>query len=75
MTGLVLWLRSLAFNVGWYRLRAIIAIAGAPILLMPRRAVVAWAKAVDYCRPVVAARHLRTWVIACAGWRTCQPGR
>jgi 1-acyl-sn-glycerol-3-phosphate acyltransferase len=44
MTGFVLWLRSLAFNVGWYAASAIIAIAGAPILLMPRRAVVAWAK-------------------------------
>src|SRR5260370_30535581 len=44
MTGLVLWLRSLDFNVGWYAASAIIAIAGVPILLMPRRAVVAWAK-------------------------------
>src|SRR5216684_2866866 len=44
MTGLVLWLRSLAFNVGWYAASAILAIAGVPILLMPRRAVVAWAK-------------------------------
>src|SRR5258708_1802665 len=44
MTGLALWLRSLAFNVGWYAASAIIAIAGAPILLMPRRAVVAWAR-------------------------------
>ena len=44
MTGLVLWLRSLAFNVGWYAVSAILAIVGAPILLMPRRAVVAWAR-------------------------------
>src|SRR6266404_5635065 len=44
MTGFALWLRSLAFNVGWYVASAIIAIAGAPILLMPRRAVVAWAR-------------------------------
>src|SRR5215475_7658783 len=44
MTGLVLWLRSLAINVGWYAASAILAIAGAPILLMPRRAVVAWAR-------------------------------
>ena len=44
MTGLVLWLRSLAFNVGWYAASAILAIAGAPILPMPRRAVVAWAR-------------------------------
>jgi 1-acyl-sn-glycerol-3-phosphate acyltransferase len=44
MTGLVLWLRSLAFNVGWYAASAILAVAGAPILLMPRRAVVAWAR-------------------------------
>jgi len=44
MTGLALWLRSLAFNAGWYLASAVIAIAGAPILLMPRRAVVAWAR-------------------------------
>src|SRR5437868_447673 len=45
MTGLVLWLRSLAFNVGWYAASAIIALAGAPLLLAPRRVVVAWARA------------------------------
>jgi 1-acyl-sn-glycerol-3-phosphate acyltransferase len=44
MTGLVLWLRSLGFNVGWYAASAIIALVGSPILLLPRRAVVAWAK-------------------------------
>ncbi len=44
MTGLVLWLRSLAFNVGWYVASTIIAIVGSPVLLMPRRAVVAWAR-------------------------------
>src|SRR4029077_17948771 len=44
MTGFVLWLRSFAFNVGWYAASAIIAIVGAPILLMPRRAVVAGAR-------------------------------
>src|SRR5260370_6344105 len=44
MTGLVVWLRSLAFNVGWYAAAAIIAIVGSPILLLPRRAVVGWAK-------------------------------
>ncbi|CAN5921011.1 lysophospholipid acyltransferase family protein [soil metagenome] len=38
-----LWLRSLAFNVGWYVGTTIIAVVGLPILLMPRRAVVAWA--------------------------------
>lgn len=37
-----LWLRSLAFNVGWYLGTAIIAIVGSPILLMPRRSVVVW---------------------------------
>ena len=36
-----LWLRSLFFNVGWYAGSAVIAILGAPILLLPRRAVVA----------------------------------
>jgi len=44
MTGLVLWLHSLAFNAGWYAASTIIAIAGAPVLLMPRRAVLAWAR-------------------------------
>jgi 1-acyl-sn-glycerol-3-phosphate acyltransferase len=44
MTSLTLWLRSLCFNVGWYAGTAAIAILGTPILLLPRRAVVAWAK-------------------------------
>ena len=39
-----LWLRSFLFNVGWYAGSAVIALAGVPILLMPRRAVVAWAR-------------------------------
>ena len=48
MTGL--WLRSLLFNVGWYVGTAVIAIVGMPILLMPRRAVVAWADLwIDFC--------------------------
>jgi 1-acyl-sn-glycerol-3-phosphate acyltransferase len=38
------WLRSLAFNVGWYLGTAVIAIAGVPLLLAPRRWVVAWAR-------------------------------
>ena len=44
MTGFSLWLRSLCFNVGWYAGTVTIALAGSPILLLPRRAVVAWAK-------------------------------
>jgi 1-acyl-sn-glycerol-3-phosphate acyltransferase len=40
-----LWLRSLAFNVGWYLGSVLFALAGAPLLLAPRRAVVAWAQA------------------------------
>lgn len=45
-----LWLRSLAFNVGWYAGTTIIALAGLPILLLPRRAVVAWADFwIDFC--------------------------
>lgn len=40
----VLWLRSLAFNVGWYLGSIAIAIVGAPLLLAPRRWVVAWAR-------------------------------
>ncbi|MBS0548715.1 MAG: 1-acyl-sn-glycerol-3-phosphate acyltransferase [Proteobacteria bacterium] len=43
MTGLSLWLRSLCFNAGWYAGSVVLAILGSPILLMPRRAVVAWA--------------------------------
>lgn len=44
MTAPLLWLRSLFFNVGWYAGSAVIAILGAPILLLPRRAVVAWSR-------------------------------
>jgi 1-acyl-sn-glycerol-3-phosphate acyltransferase len=45
-----LWLRSFFFNVGWYVGTAVIAIVGLPILLMPRRAVIAWADAwIDFC--------------------------
>src|SRR5690242_19475845 len=40
----LLWLRSLAFNVGWYLGTAAIAIVGLPLLLAPRRWVVAWAR-------------------------------
>ena len=43
MTGLSLWLRSLCFNAGWYAGSVVIALVGSPILLLPRRAVVAWA--------------------------------
>jgi 1-acyl-sn-glycerol-3-phosphate acyltransferase len=43
-------LRSFLFNVGWYVGTTIIAIAGSPILLMPRRFVVAWSLVwVDFC--------------------------
>src|SRR5262245_40485211 len=43
-------LRSLLFNVGWYVGTATIAIVGMPILLLPRRAVVAWADFwIDFC--------------------------
>ena len=45
-----LWLRSLAFNVGWYLGTAVIAIVGSPIVLMPRRSVVAWSLFwIDFC--------------------------
>jgi 1-acyl-sn-glycerol-3-phosphate acyltransferase len=43
MTGFALWLRSLCFNAGWYAGSVVIALVGSPILLMPRRAVLAWA--------------------------------
>jgi 1-acyl-sn-glycerol-3-phosphate acyltransferase len=48
-----LWLRSLLFNVGWYAGTAAIAIVGVPILLLSRRAVVAWS-------------HF--WIGFCLGW-------
>ena len=45
-----LWLRSLAFNVGWYVGSTILAIVGSPILLMSRRCVVAWSLFwIDFC--------------------------
>jgi 1-acyl-sn-glycerol-3-phosphate acyltransferase len=44
MTGSSLWLRSLCFNVGWYAGTTLIALVGAPILLLPRRMVVRWAQ-------------------------------
>jgi 1-acyl-sn-glycerol-3-phosphate acyltransferase len=44
MTSPGSWLRSFAFNVGWYLGTAAIAIVGLPLLLAPRRWVVAWAK-------------------------------
>jgi 1-acyl-sn-glycerol-3-phosphate acyltransferase len=43
-------LRSLFFNVGWYVGTTTLAIAGSPILLMPRRFVVAWSLVwIDFC--------------------------
>lgn len=43
-------LRSFLFNVGWYVGTTILAIAGSPILLMPRRFVVAWSLVwIDFC--------------------------
>jgi len=43
-------LRSFFFNVGWYAGTTILAIAGSPILLMPRRFVVAWSLIwIDFC--------------------------
>ena len=45
-----LGLRSFLFNVGWYLGTTIIAIVGSPILLMPRRFVVAWSLFwIDFC--------------------------
>jgi 1-acyl-sn-glycerol-3-phosphate acyltransferase len=45
MRNFGLWLRSLAFNLGWYLGSVLFALAGAPLLLAPRQAVVAWARA------------------------------
>lgn len=43
-------LRSFLFNVGWYAGTTILAIAGSPILLMPRRFVVGWSLVwIDFC--------------------------
>jgi 1-acyl-sn-glycerol-3-phosphate acyltransferase len=45
-----LGLRSFLFNVGWYAGTTIIAIVGSPILLLPRRFVVAWSLFwIDFC--------------------------
>jgi 1-acyl-sn-glycerol-3-phosphate acyltransferase len=44
MASPALWLRSFAFNVGWYLGSAVIAIVGMPLLLAPRRWVVGWAR-------------------------------
>lgn len=45
-----LGLRSFLFNIGWYIGTTIIAIVGAPILLLPRRYVVAWSLFwIDFC--------------------------
>lgn len=48
-----LWLRSLFFNVGWYVGTAVIAIVGLPLLLAPRRVVIAWAD---------------VWIVFCLWW-------
>ena len=40
-----LWLRSLAFNAGWYLGSVLFAVVGSPLLLAPRQVVVAWARA------------------------------
>ena len=44
MTSVTQGLRSFFFNVGWYAGSLVIALVGAPILLLPRRAVVAWSR-------------------------------
>jgi 1-acyl-sn-glycerol-3-phosphate acyltransferase len=44
MASPALWLRSFAFNVGWYLGSVVIAIVGMPLLLAPRRWVVGWAR-------------------------------
>ncbi|TAJ41036.1 MAG: 1-acyl-sn-glycerol-3-phosphate acyltransferase [Reyranella sp.] len=48
-----LGIRSFLFNVGWYVGSTVIAIVGAPILLLPRRRVIAWS-------------HF--WIAFCLGW-------
>lgn len=44
MSAFGLRFRSFCFNVGWYVGTAIIALLGAPVLLLPRSAVLAWAR-------------------------------
>jgi len=53
MASPALWLRSFAFNVGWYLGSTVLAIVGMPLLLAPRRWVVAWA---------------RTWIVFVLWW-------
>jgi 1-acyl-sn-glycerol-3-phosphate acyltransferase len=53
MSGFALWLRSFCFNVGWYAGSALIALLGIPILVLPQRMVVAWA---------------RVWIAFVMGW-------
>ena len=48
-----LGIRSFLYNVGWYAGTSVIALAGLPILLLPRRAVVKWAQ---------------FWIHFCLGW-------
>ncbi len=50
---IALAIRSFLFNAGWYAGSTIIAIVGSPILLLSRRAVLAWA---------------RFWIHFCLGW-------
>lgn len=47
------WLGSLAFNVGWYALTAVVALGGAPLLLASARVVRGWS---------------RFWVRGVLGW-------
>jgi 1-acyl-sn-glycerol-3-phosphate acyltransferase len=44
MTSAGSWLRSFAFNGGWYLGSTVLAIVGMPLLLAPRRWVIAWAR-------------------------------
>jgi len=44
MYGFTLRFRSFCFNTGWYLGSVALAVAGSPILLLPRRAVIAWAR-------------------------------
>jgi 1-acyl-sn-glycerol-3-phosphate acyltransferase len=52
MSEPMLFLRSLAFNVGWYAVSFVMALVGAPIILLtPQRWVLAYAQA--WCRVVI----------------------
>jgi 1-acyl-sn-glycerol-3-phosphate acyltransferase len=62
-----MWLGSLLFNVGMYGLTTVLAIIGLPVLVLPRRAVLAWSRL--WCRSVLG------WLAITCGLRHRVIGR